>query len=56
MIRLTRSDLADLSHYPLSLQQSALALWGNRLADGDDIAGPAAPRPAKTARRDRPSR
>ncbi len=29
MIKLTRSDLADLARYSLSLQQSALALWGD---------------------------
>jgi len=33
MIRLTRSDLADLVRYPPSLQQSALAIWGGPLVD-----------------------
>ena len=31
MHRLTRSDLADLARYSLSLQQSALALWSDAL-------------------------
>jgi hypothetical protein len=32
MIRLTESDLADLARYPASLQQAALALWGDGLS------------------------
>jgi hypothetical protein len=40
MIRLTESDLADLARYPASLQQAALALWGDGLTPRAAFAAP----------------
>lgn len=52
MIRLTRSDLADLARYPLSLQQSALALWGEALWDPRVLSVPQTA-PAKPVHQDK---
>ncbi|BAK65732.1 hypothetical protein SLG_10570 [Sphingobium sp. SYK-6] len=55
MIRLTRSDLAGLARYPLSLQQSAIALWGDLPGESRALSADT-PAPADTAGQNGPSR